>query len=63
MLVSVGGRARAHLSIGDQSFHIAKIFDAKLSIFDGRKREREREREGGEQKPRGKQVEPRSVMA
>lgn len=61
MLVSVGGRARAHLSIGDQSFHIAKIFDAKLSIFDGKKREGKREREEGTERKIG--WISRSVMA
>lgn len=60
MLVSVGGRTRAHLSIGYQSFHIAKIFDAKLSTFGGRG-----ERGGGEGKRseggRGKHVGSRAA--
>lgn len=55
MLVSVGGRTRARLSIGDQSFQIVKIFDAKLSIFDGRKRKRGKGGEG--ERERGREAE------
>lgn len=55
MLVSVGGRTRARLSIGDQSFQIVKIFDAKLSIFDGRKRERGKGGEGERERKRSRE--------